>query len=337
MDEQARLAARRPALVARAAVLRALRAYFERQGFLEVETPARVLSPGQEVHLDALPAGSGRWLITSPEYHMKRLVASGLPRIVQFCRCFRAEEDGPFHQPEFTMVEWYRADGTLLDLMRDCEAIVEAAARAAGSWPDVLVPANRRAADGGETLSLDRPFERATVRGLLRQHGGIEVRGDESESELRALAGRAGCKVASDAAWDDVFYQIFLDRIEPRLGSARPTFVVDWPRPLAALARPKPGDPQSVERFELYAAGLELANAFGELTDPIEQRRRFAAELETRRARGKAVYPIDEKLLAALPHMPPTCGIALGFDRLLMLVLGAARIREVVAFAHDEA
>jgi len=335
VDEQARLAARRPALEARAAVLRAVRAYFAGQGFLEVETPTRVPSPGQEVHLDAFPAGVGRYLITSPEYPMKRLVASGLPRIVQFCRCFRAEEDGPFHQPEFTMVEWYRADGTLADLMQDCETILEAAARAVGSWPDVLVPENRRG-EGGETLSLARPFARTTVRGLLRQHAGIELRGDESEAELRALAAHAGCKVAADAAWDDVFYQVFLDRIEPSLGVARPTFVLDWPRPLAALARPKPGDPLTVERFELYAAGLELANAFGELTDPVEQRRRFEAELATRHQRGKAVYPIDEKLLAALAHMPPTCGIALGFDRMLMLVLGASSIREVLAFAHDE-
>jgi elongation factor P--(R)-beta-lysine ligase len=337
LDEQARLVARRPALVARAAVLRAVRAYFEGQGFLEVETPARVLSPGQEIHLDALPAGLGRYLITSPEYHMKRLVASGLPRIVQLCRCFRAEEDGPFHQPEFTMVEWYRADATLADLMQDCEAIVGAAAQAVGSWPAVTVPANRRGADGGEMLSLASPFERTTVRELFRRHVGSELRGDESESELRDLAGQAGCKVAPGAAWDDVFYQVFLDRIEPHLGSARPTFVLDWPRPLAALARPKPGDPCSVERFELYAAGLELANAFGELTCPIEQRQRFEAELATRRARGKGVYPIDEKLLAALPHMPPTCGIALGLDRLVMLVLGASSIREVLAFAHDEA
>jgi lysyl-tRNA synthetase class 2 len=337
VDEQARLAARRPALLARAAVLRAVRAYFAGQGFLEVETPARVLSPGQEVHLDALPAGGGRYLITSPEYHMKRLAASGLARIVQICRCFRAEEDGPFHQPEFTMVEWYRADGTLPDLMQDCEAVVEAAARAVGSWPVAQVPQSRRGAGGGETLSLDRPFQRTTVRELLRRHAGIELRGDESESDLRALAGRAGCQVAPDAAWDDVFYQIFLDRIEPRLGITRPTFVLDWPRPLAALARPKPGDPLTVERFELYAAGLELANAFGELTDPVEQRRRFDAELETRRQRGKAVYPIDEKLLAALPNLPPTCGIALGLDRVLMLVLGASSIREVMAFAHDEA
>ena len=316
--------------------MRAVRAYFESQGFLEVETPARVFSPGQEVHLDALPAGDGRHLITSPEYHMKRLVAAGYGRVVQFCRCFRAEEDGPFHQPEFTMVEWYRAGGSMRDLMADCEAIVEVAARAAGTWPRVRVPANRRGAGAEDSLALDGRFERKTVRQLFAEHAGIDLRGDESEAEMRGLAATAGCQVDAAAAWDDVFYQVFLDRIEPHLGIGAPTFALDWPVPLGALARPKPGDRLTVERFELYAGGLELANAFGELTDPVEQRRRFVEESETRRRRGKVVYPLDESLLAALPHMPPTCGIALGFDRLLMLVLGASSIREVMAFAHDE-
>ena len=337
MSEQERLAARTPALRARAAVTRAVRDYFQGQDFLEVETPARVFSPGQEVHLEAIPAGSGRHLITSPEYHMKRLVAGGLPRIVQFCRCYRAEEDGPHHQPEFTMVEWYRAGGTLDDLMRDCESITEAAARAAGGWPRVPVPASRRAQLAADTLSLEGPFERATVRELFRRHAGVDVRGDESEFEMRSLAAAAGCQVASDAAWDDVFYQVFLDRIESHLGCGRPSFVLDWPAPLGALARRKPDDPLTVERFELYAGGLELANAFGELTDPAEQRSRFVEEAAVRAKRGRAVYPIDEKLCKALAHMPPTCGIALGLDRLVMLVTGASNIREVMAFAHDEA
>jgi elongation factor P--(R)-beta-lysine ligase len=324
--------------------MRAVRAYFEAQDFLEVETPARVRAPGQEIHLDAIPAGQGRdqgvrtdrYLITSPEYHMKRLVASGLPRIVQFCRCFRAEEAGPFHQPEFTMIEWYRAGGSMDDLMRDCEAIVEAAARAARTWPAANVPACRRGPNGSESVLLDGRFEQTTIRQLLHQHAGIGLRGDESEAEMRLLAERAGCHVAQDAAWDDCFYQIFLDRIEPHLGTTRPVFVEDWPLPLAALARRKSDDPLTAERFELYAAGLELANAFGELTDPVEQRKRFTEESAIRAARGKTVYPLDEHLLAALDHMPPTCGIALGFDRLVMLVTGAPSIRDVIAFADDE-
>jgi lysyl-tRNA synthetase class 2 len=337
MDERDRLAARRPALIARSAILRAVRGYFETQGFLEVETPARVMSPGQEVHLEALPAGTGRHLITSPEYHMKRLVAGGLSRIVQFCRCFRAEEDGPSHQPEFTMIEWYRAGGTMDDLMRDCQAIVEVAARAVATWPTAPVPINRRSEHSPAVLALDGAFERTTVRELFERHAGIELRGDEDEAVMRDLAQRAGCKVGPSAAWDDIFYQVFLDRIEPHLGCERPTFVLDWPVPLGALARRKTDDPLTVERFELYAGGLELANAFGELTDAVEQRRRFVEETATRRKLGRAIYPIDEKLLAALEHMPPTCGIALGFDRLVMLVLGASSIREVLAFANDEA
>jgi elongation factor P--(R)-beta-lysine ligase len=337
VDERSRLASRTPALLARAAILRAVRGYFETQGFLEVETPARVMSPGQELHLDAVPAGDGRHLITSPEYHMKRLVAGGFSRIVQFCRCFRAEEDGPFHQPEFTMIEWYRAGGTLDELMRDCEAIVEVAARSAGAWPRVPVPASRRSEFSQGALALAGPFERTSVRELFRRHAGIDLRGDEDEACMRGLGQRAGCQFGSDAAWDDVFYQVFLDRIEPHLGCGRPTFVLDWPTPLGALARRKTDDPLTVERFELYAGGVELANAFGELTDPVEQRARFVEEANLRRQRGKAVYPIDEKLLDALGHMPPTCGIALGFDRLVMLVLDASSIREVLAFAHDEA
>jgi elongation factor P--(R)-beta-lysine ligase len=323
--------------MARAAVVRATRAYFEAQGFLEVETPARVPSPGQEVHLDAIPAGDGRHLITSPEYHMKRLVAGGFPRVVQLCRCFRAGEEGPFHQPEFTMVEWYRAGGTMEDLMHDCEVIVEAAARAVGTWPRASLPATRRGRDGADGLALDAGFERVTVRDLLHRHADIDLRGDESVDEMRSLAAGAGSPVASDAAWDDAFYQVFLDHVEPHLGWGRPTFVFDWPLPLGALARRKPDDPLTVERFELYAGGLELANAFGELTDPVEQRRRFEEESAVREQRGKPVYPIDESLLAALSYMPATCGIALGFDRLMMLVLGAASIRDVMAFAHDEA
>ncbi|HEY5281419.1 MAG TPA: amino acid--tRNA ligase-related protein, partial [Polyangia bacterium] len=268
---------------------------------------------------------------------MKRLVAGGLPRIVQFCRCFRAEEDGPFHQPEFTMVEWYRTGGTMDELMRDCEAIVEIAARAVGAWPRVPVPSSRRGDYSDGALALTAPFERTTVRELFHDHAGIELRGDEEAATMRGLAQRAGCQVGPDAAWDDVFYQVFLDRIEAHLGCGRPTFVLDWPTPLGALARRKADDPLTVERFELYAGGLELANAFGELTDPIEQRARFVEEAELRRQRGSTVYPIDEKLLEALGNMPPTCGIALGFDRLVMLVLGASSIRDVLAFAHDEA
>ena len=312
--------ARRDALEARAAIRAAVRAWFDQQGFLEVETPARVPAPGQEVHLDAIAApdrGDGRFLVTSPEYHMKRLCGAGYGRIYQLGRAFRAGERGPHHQPEFTMLEWYRAGGELEAVARDCEELLSAAARAVGREPPPL------------------PFARTTVRALLQRHAGVDLRGDETVPELAAQAARAGV-TTSATAWDDVFFQLFLDRVEPHLGQDGPVFVFDWPAPLGALARRRSDDPRLVERFELYAGGLELVNAFGELVDPVEQRARFLEETELRRARGKTVYPVDENLLAALASMPPTCGAALGFDRLVMLVLGAKEIRDVVAFADDE-
>jgi lysyl-tRNA synthetase class 2 len=309
-------------LAARARILRAVRAWFESEGFLEVETPARVRSPGQEVHLDAIAAGSEegepRWLITSPEYHMKRLVAAGHGRIVQIGKCWRGGESGPHHLGEFTMVEWYRAGAPLEALAADCEALLRAAVLAAGGDP--------------VSRGVAGPFARTTVSALCARHAGVTLAGDEDAPTLRAAVTAAGIAVGSATAWDDVFFQMFLDKVEPALATAGPTFVFDWPTPLGALARAKPGDPRVVERFELYAGGLELANAFGELTDPVEQRRRFVVEAAERAARGRDVYPVDEALLAALPQMPPTAGIALGFDRLVMFALGADDIRQVVAF-----
>jgi lysyl-tRNA synthetase class 2 len=329
MDERARLAGRRAALEGRARVLRAVRAWFEGEGFLEVETPARVPAPGQELHLDAVPSGTGgagepRWLVTSPEYHMKRLVGAGAgyERIVQLGKAWRAGEVGPHHQPEFLMAEWYRANAPLAAIADDCEALVRVAARAAGTPPP--------------GLDLGAPFERTTVREVLRRHAGVELDGDESAPALAGKARAAGVALGGATAWDDVFFQLFLDRVEPHLGRGRPTFVFDWPAPLGALARRKPDDGRLVERFELYANGLELANAFGELTDPVEQRARFEAESAARARLGKTVYAPDERLLAALPHMPPTAGVALGLDRLVMLALGKADLRDVVAFADDE-
>jgi lysyl-tRNA synthetase class 2 len=317
-------------LVARARILRAVRAYFDSEGFLEVETPTRVRAPGQEVHLDAFPAGGDRYLITSPEYHMKRLVAAGAPKVFQAARSFRAEESGAHHQPEFTMLEWYRAEAPLERIADDCEALVKAAASAVGT--DSASPPFRF------DLHLDEPFERVTVSELFSRVAGITLRGDETAEALAAKGRSAGVTFGSATAYDDVFFQIFLDRIEPYVGRSRPTFVFDWPLPLAALAQAKtrPGLPPVADRFELYAGGLELANAFGELTDPVEQRRRFVAESAVRSARGKTVYPIDEHLLAALAAMPPTSGVALGFDRLVMLLLGAGEISEVTAFPDDE-
>jgi lysyl-tRNA synthetase class 2 len=328
VTEPERLAGRRAALEARARVVRAARAWFESEGFLEVETPARVRAPGQEIHLDAISSGAGsdgspRWLVTSPEYHMKRLLGAGFERIVQIGKAWRAGEEGPHHQAEFLIAEWYRADAPLTAIADDCEALVRVAARVAG------------ASNGA--LDLTGPFERTTVREVLRREAGVALDGDETLEALAAKARAVGVAVAGRTSWDDVFFQIWLDRVEPKLGRARPTFVFDWPAPLGALARRRDDDPRLVERFELYANGLELANAFGELTDATEQRARFATESEERARLGKTVYAVDEALLAALPRMRPTSGVALGMDRLVMLVLDATDIRDVVAFAENEA
>jgi elongation factor P--(R)-beta-lysine ligase len=327
MNERERLAGRRAALEARSRILRAARAWFEGQGFLEVETPARVHAPGQEIHLDAIPSGEGagrepRWLITSPEYHMKRLLGAGFPRIVQIGKAWRAGEVGPHHQPEFLMAEWYRADAPLAAIADDSEAVVRVAARAAGTTLG--------------NLALEGPFERTTVREVLLRHAGVELDGDETTAVLADKARAAGVATSPGASWDDVFFQVFLDKVEPALGRERPTFVFDWPAPLGALARRKVDDPRLCERFELYANGLELANAFGELTDADEQRARFVEESATRARLGKTVYALDEQLLAALPQIGAASGVALGLDRLVMLVLGATDIRDVVAFADDE-
>jgi len=303
-----------------------VRRWFDEQGFVEVETPLRVRAPGQEVHLDAVPTAGGRYLITSPEYHMKRLVAAGASRIYQITRAFRAGEVGPHHQPEFTIVEWYRAEAPLSTIADDCEALVRAAAAAAEG--DRRLPLDLAA-------GLSQSFVRTTVSEVVERHAGLRLSGDESAAALAEMARRVGMDPGSSPAYDDVFFQIFLDRVEPALGRGPPTFVFDWPMPLAALARPNPGRPPWADRFELYAGGLELANAFGELTDPDEQRRRFVEESEIRRARGKAVYPLDEALLTALSVMPPTSGVALGFDRLVMLVTGCSSMRDVVAFPDD--
>ncbi|RMH38914.1 MAG: EF-P lysine aminoacylase GenX [Deltaproteobacteria bacterium] len=307
------------ALETRARVLRAIRAFFDERDFLEVETPLLVPSPGLEVHLRAVPAGAG-WLITSPEYQMKRLLAAGFERIYTVCKCFRADERGPHHSVEFTMLEWYRAGGDLADIRADLEDLVAACADAVGSACDV-----------------SRPWQRMTVADAMRRWAGVDVRGDESAEELRRAVVAAGVDVGTATAWDDVFFCAFVDRVDPALARhRRPVVLEDWPAPLAALARRKPGAPHVAERFEAYLGGLELANAFGELVDPVEQRARFEADLAARRARGLPEYPIDEKLLAALADVPPSAGIALGVDRLVMALVGAGDIREVVAFSADE-
>ena len=320
-------------LQARAVALAALRRFFAERDFIEVETPLLVPSPGLELHLDAVAAGGG-YLITSPEYQMKRLLAAGFERIYQVCKCFRAGERGPHHAGEFTMVEWYRGFAELDAIVRDTEELVAQVVRAVAGAPDAA-PMARVA---GRSIDVSPPWTRMTVRDAMRTWAGVEVLGDEPAAVLVAAVRAAGIAVADGTAWDDAFFAAFLARVDPALAALdRPVILEDWPAPLAALARRKPGEPHTALRFEAYVGGIELANAFGELTDPVEQRARFEHDQATRRARGRPVYPIDDKLIAALAEgLPPSAGIALGFDRLVMLATGAAAIDDVLTFAAGE-
>jgi len=332
--EVARLPRARLALLqARGVALAALRQFFAERDFLEVETPLLVPSPGLELHLDAVHAGDG-YLITSPEYQMKRLLAAGFERIYQVCKCFRAGEHGPHHASEFTMVEWYRGFAGLDAIIADTEQLVAAIVSAVAERPDA--PPIARVA--GRSIDVTPPWPRLTVRDAMRTWAGVEVAGDEPAAHLVAAVRAAGIAVADGTAWDDAFFAAFLARVDPALAALdRPVILEDWPAPLAALARRKPDDPRTALRFEAYVGGIELANAFGELTDPDEQRARFEHEQATRRHRGRPVYPIDDKLIAALTEgLPPSAGIALGFDRLVMLATGATTIDGVLTFSAGE-
>ena len=299
------LARRADALLLRARMTRAIRRFFQERDFLEVETPLRIPAPAPESHIDAV--ASGEWFLhTSPELCMKRLLAAGFPRIFQLCKCFRAGERGDRHLPEFTILEWYRGGTDYLTLMDDCEALVREAAADLGSGSTLLWQ--------GRAIRLDGPWERITVR--------------------EAFA-RYTTTTAAEALRTDRFDEILTAEVEPRLGAGRPVFLYEYPAELGALARVKEGDPGIAERFELYIAGMEMANAFSELTDPLEQRRRFAAADRDRRRSGKLPYPMPEPFLSALPQMPPSAGIALGVDRLAMLFADKRRIDEVVAFTPE--
>ncbi|MBI5067749.1 MAG: EF-P lysine aminoacylase GenX [Deltaproteobacteria bacterium] len=330
----------REAARARARLAAAVRESLGGLGYEEVETPCLVPAPGQEPHIAPfearfVPEGGGRetplWLHTSPEYAMKRLLARGFPRIFQLARVFRNGEVSPQHNPEFTMLELYRAGTDYRGVMADLESCIAACAAAVGGRTLVARP-------GGGTLDLAAPFERITMAEAFREAAGIDLGDADGEVDrLRRAAEAAGLSPGAPGdTFDDLFFRIFLARVEPGLGLTRPVYVTDWPAPMAALARLRPDDPRWAERFELYAGGLELANGFSELTDAREQRRRFVAEQEERRRLGRPVPPLDERFLAELPRMPEAGGVALGFDRLLMLLTGARDIRELLLFPAAE-
>jgi lysyl-tRNA synthetase class 2 len=326
---------RRPFLIARRAITRAARGWFEDQGFIEVETAALQVSPGNEAHLHAFaseaigPGGERRplFLRTSPEFAAKKLLSAGEERIFEIARVWRNRERGPLHHPEFTMLEWYRTGAPYEQLMADCTALLRLAAETTGA---------ERFDFRGRSVDPFATPERITLAEAFAAYAGIDLLasvgagGETDRDALAAAAIAAGVRVAEDDTWADVFSRVLVERIEPRLGDGRATILCEYPTAEAALARPKPADPRVAERFELYACGVELANCFGELTDPAEQRRRFEAEMaEKQRVYGER-YPIDEDFLAALAQMPPASGAALGFDRLVMLACGALRVDQVV-------
>ena len=326
---------RRPFLTARGRVTRAVRAWFDVRDFVEVEAAALQVSPGNEAHLhafatEAIGPGGERapmYLHTSPEFACKKLLAAGETRIFDFARVWRNRERGPLHHPEFTLLEWYRAGEPYEALMADCAALVALAAETSGA---TRLEFRGKAADPfaePERLTVAEAFDRFAGIDLLAS---LDPAGGADRDTLLAAARSAGVRTAEDDTWSDVFSRVLVERIEPNLGVGRATILCEYPAVEAALARAKTDDPRVAERFELYACGVELANAFAELTDPIEQRRRFEAEMaEKQRVYGER-YPIDEDFLEALALMPPASGCALGFDRLVMLVAGAQRIEQVV-------
>ena len=327
---------RLPFLRGRARITAAIRAHFAAQDFTEVETPILQHSPGNEAHLHAFATEriapdctrDTLYLRTSPEFACKKLLAGGERRIFELAKVFRNRERSGRHHPEFTMLEWYRADAPYDTLMADCADLLALAARAGGTAQFQF---------GAMTCDPFLPPERLTLVEAFTRHAGFSLEpylspaGHEPEAAPFAqAAARAGIRVAADDTWADVFSRVLVERIEPHLGHGRATVLCEYPSSEAALARPKPGDGRVAERFELYACGLELANAFGELTDPGEQRRRFEVEMNEKARLYGERYPLDEDFLAALAHMPAASGAALGLDRLVMLATGARRIEDVL-------
>ena len=323
----------RPFLMARSAITRAVRGWFDAQGFVEVETAILQVSPGNETHLHAprtdLTRADGqrasRYLRTSPEFACKKLLAAGETGIFELARVFRDRERGDLHLPEFTMLEWYRADADYEAVMADSIVIIAHAAQATGIGQFSF---RGRMAD-----PLAEP-ERLTVAAAFERFAGIDLlatiadgRGDRA---ALAAAAKARVRISDDDTWSDIFSKVLVEHVEPRLGQGRLTVLFEYPAPEAALARTKPSDPRVAERFEVYACGVELANGFGELTDAREQRLRFTEAMDEKQRRYGERYPLDEDFLAAVGRMPQASGVALGFDRLVMLASGALRIDQVV-------
>ena len=300
------LVKREKALQQRARILQGIRQFFIIKGYLEVETSHRIPTPAPESHIDAI--SSGQWFLhTSPELCMKRMMAAGYEKIFQICRCWRERERGSLHLPEFTLLEWYRAGNDYHSLMGECEELIRFVARTIGLEQKLIFRSHE--------IDLSEPWERISVK---------EAFGRYSQTSV------------TEALEQNLFDEIMVQDIEPRLGVEKPTFIYDYPAERGALARLKQDDPSVAERFELYIGGLELANGFSELVDSEEQRRRFQLENRNRQFIGKRIYSMPDKFLDELDSMPPSAGIALGVDRLVMVFLNAETIDEVVAFTPEE-
>jgi lysyl-tRNA synthetase class 2 len=339
-----------PNLKLRSQVIYAVRDFFVSQDFLEVETPALQISPGLEPHLKAFKtklehplagegdldnaAGKGAesdmYLHTSPEFCMKKLLVAGLPKIFQMAKVFRNGERSNTHHPEFTMLEWYRAGEDYTTLMDDCEGLFKAAANAANV---------REFTYNGAASSPFEKWERISVAEAFDKYAGLDLfatiaKGDDADPNPDAFiaeARRIGINASDDDRWDDVFFKVFLELIEPKLGFGAPTILYDYPICMAALSRAKPTNPRIAERFEVYVCGMELANAFSELTDADVQQQRFEADMDLKEKLYGERYPIDADFIDALRHGMPECtGIALGIDRLVMLAVGADNIEDTL-------
>jgi len=300
------LARRKTALEQRARIIRKIRQFLSERGYLEVETPHRIPAPAPESHVDAVP--SGQWFLhTSPELCMKRMLAAGYEKIFQICRCWREGERGSQHIPEFTLLEWYRVMSDYLTLMDECEALIQSLAVEIGLGESVTFR--------GHNVLLASPWERITIEEAFNRYAKIP---------------------AKEALKQDLFDEIMVQDIEPWLGIKKPAFIYDYPAERRAMARLKKDNPAVAERFELYLGGVEIANAFSELIDAEEQRKVFHVEAEVRRSLEKPIYPMPKKFLDELEDLPPSAGIALGVDRLVMVFLDATKIDEVIAFTPEE-